>query len=278
MRRAGDNVHAMNIAAPARAPDELRSLRRATLLLRLLSMRPATGWRLTDLAQATQLHHTTVHRLLAGLSEARLAMRVPGSVRYTLGPLAYEMGLAVRTQFAPPAPLCERLALLAAQTGGIVFLTMRSADDSVCIGRWDGKRALKAYTVNVGTRRALSLSAGGMAILCAMERKERDAVVRRNLEDIARRSDARVTAVRRMLGRSLRCGYGLNQQDIIPGIVAIGVPFGAGAPVGALSLAGTADDLAPQRCARLAERLQREVRLIPELWPEGRYPGVAATD
>ena len=132
--------------------------------------------------------------------------------------------------------------------------------------------------MNVGTRRALSLSAGGMAILCGMDRREREAVVRRNLQDIARRSDARVAAVRRMLGRSLKCGYGFNQQDIIPGIVAIGLSFGVADPVGAISLAGTADDFGPQRCARLVERLQKEVGLVAQLWPEGRYPGVAARD
>lgn len=255
------------------ASDPLRSLRRASLLLRLLSMRPAAGWRLTDLAQASGLHHATVHRLVRGMCEERLAMRVPDSVRYTLGPLAHELGLAAAPQFHPPPQVQERLERLAQQSRDIVFLTMRSGDDSVCIGRWEGRRALKAYTVHVGTRRALCLSAGGVAVLAALPAPVRDAILRRNLEDIAVRGEARVAAVRRMVTRSVRLGYGLNEEGLIPGIVAVGVAFGPSPrmPIGAISLGAGAADFGPDRRDSMVERLRREAAFVSEAWQHGRY-------
>ena len=81
-------------------PDGARSLHRAIGLLRLLSVRTATGWRLSDLAQEAGLEHSTVHRMLACLLEEGLAVRVPGTRRYSLGPLAYELGVAAAPHFA----------------------------------------------------------------------------------------------------------------------------------------------------------------------------------
>jgi len=253
------------------ASDPLRSVRRTTALLRLLSTHMATGWRLTDLAQAAGLHHSTVHRLVSGMVEERLAARVGGSMRYTLGPMAHEIGLAARSYFEPPAPVAERLAGLAAHTRDIVFLSIRSGNDSVCIGRWDGQRALKAYTVEVGTRRALSLSAGGAAILAGLRRAERESVVAANLEAIALRGEAQA-AVQRMLARSVRLGYGYNREDIIPGIAALGVPFGlAGRPVGALSIGTSAANLAEDRRSRLLALMRGEAGVLAAAFAQSRY-------
>lgn len=252
--------------------DALRSVHRAATLLRLLSTHMATGWRLSDLAQAADLHHSTVHRLVKGLLEDRLAARVAGSMRYTLGPMAHELGLAARPYFDLPPVLAERLADLAARTRDIVFLSIRSGADSVCIGRWEGQRALKAYTVGVGTRRALSLTAGGAAILVGLRRAERDPIIAANLQGVTLRSDAHAAAVRRMLARSLRLGYGSNREDIIPGIAAVGVPFGpAGQPVGALSIGTSAASLGEARTTKLLALLRQEAEELAAAFAVSRY-------
>lgn len=251
--------------------DALRSVHRAATLLRLLSTHMATGWRLSDLAQAADLHHSTVHRLVQGLVQERLAARVAGSMRYTLGPMAHELGLAARPYFELPAPLAQRLDALAARTRDIVFLSIRSGADSVCIGRWEGQRALKAYTVGIGTRRALSLSAGGAAILVGLKRSERDPIIAANLQAITLRGDAQVAAIQRMLARSLRLGYGSNREDIIPGIAAVGVPFGpAGGPIGALSIGTSAASLEGRR-AKLLALLRQEAEVLAAAFAASRY-------
>lgn len=261
----------MPSASPA--PDGARSLHRAIGLLRLLSMRTATGWRLSDLAQEAALEHSTVHRMLACLLEERLAVRVPGTRRYAIGPLAYELGVAAAPHFGIERLAAPALARLAGDTRDIVFLNVRSGAESVCVARVEGRKALKAYTVDVGTRRPLSLSAGGVAMLIALPRAQQTRLEAQNLQAIVRRGEARQTAVRRMVQRSRRLGYGFNHEDIIPGIAALGVAIRApsGEPIASLSLAALGEDLVARQAQVLA-RLREEAARIEELLGPLRYP------
>lgn len=248
-------------------------MRRAVSLLRALSTRTATGWRLSDLAEECGLDHTTVHRLLAGLVEERLATRVAGTRRYTLGALAFELGVAASPYFSIDRLAAPRLGKLATDTRDIVFLNVRSGFDSVCIARHDGRKALKAYTVDVGTRRPLALSAGGVAMLVCMPSLQQAEIEAQNLHSIVRRGEARQAAVRRMLQRSNRLGYGLNLEDIIPGIAALGVAIAMpdGTPVASLSLATSGADLAEPRRTSLLERLRKEAALLEAMLEPMRY-------
>lgn len=253
--------------------DGARSLHRAVALLRLLSMRTATGWRLSDLAEEAGLEHPTVHRMLACLLDEEMVVRVPGTRRYSLGPLAYELGVAAAPHFAIERLAEPGLVQLATETRDIVFLNVRSGAESVCVARFDGRRALKAYTVDVGTRRPLSLSAGGVAMLIALPRTEQSRLEALNLQTIVRRGEARQTAVRRMVRRSRRLGYGFNQEDIIPGIAAIGVAIRtpSGLPVASLSLAATSEELAARHAHLLALLSAEAERIALQLEPL-RYP------
>lgn len=256
-----------------RASEGAQSVRRAVALLRALSTHTATGWRLSDLAEETGLDHTTVHRLLAGLVEERLATRVAGTRRYTLGALAFELGVAASPYFSLDRVAAPRLAKLAADTRDMVFLNVRSGAESVCIARHEGRKALKAYTVDVGTRRPLALSAGGVAMLVCMPRAEYTEIEAQNLRSIVRRGEARQAAVRRMLQRSHRLGYGFNEEDIIPGITALGVSINMpdGAPVASLSLAANGVDMTEPRRAMLLERLREEATAIEAMLEPMRY-------
>jgi DNA-binding IclR family transcriptional regulator len=253
-------VNKMKTAQPTLS-DGTQSVRRTISLLRILSTHTATGWRLSDLAEEAGLDHTTVHRMLSCLVQERFVTRVADSRRYTLGALAFELGLAAAPYFSIDQLAAPALAKLAGDTRDIVFLNVRSGFESVCVARYEGRSALKAYTVDVGTRRPLSLSAGGAAMLICMPRAEQNEIESRNLQSIIRRGQAKQIAVRRMLQRSRRLGYGLNLEDIIPGIAAVGVAIrsSTGEPVASLSLAATGKELEEPRRTMLLERLRSEV-------------------
>jgi len=247
-------------------PDGTRSLHRAIGVLRLLSTRTATGWRLSDLAHEAGLGHSTVHRMLSCLLEERLAARVAGTRRYTIGALAYELGVAAAPHFAIERLAQPALFQLAAETRDIVFLNVRSGADSVCVARVEGRKALKAYTVEVGTRRPLCLSAGGTAMLIALPSPEQARVQAQNLQSIQQRGYERQAMVKRMLQRSRRLGYGWNQEDLIPGIAAIGVAIcsPSGEPVASLSIGSSLADLQSSRRTQLIGRLKIEAGKIEE--------------
>ncbi len=258
--------------APA-ATAGTQSVRRSIELLRMLSTHTSSGWRLTDLALETGLDHTTVHRLLKCLVEEGFATRCPGTRRYTVGPLAYELGLAAGPYFSIDAHAGPSLAKLATGTRTIVFLNVRSGYDSVCIARHDGQKALKAYTVHVGTRRPLCLSAGGVAIWANLPQRLQGRIRTANLHAIERSGQARQAAVRHMLSESSRLGYGLNRGSIIPGITAIGVPIrnAGGQPIASLSLAFEDMEHLDRRRDAILERLWREAGAIEDTLKLLRY-------
>lgn len=219
------------------APSETRSLSRAVALLRLLGGHGQVGWRITDLSAQSGLDLATVHRLLGGLAAEGLVTRVPGTRRYALGPAAFLLGQAAAPWYDVDRIAAPSLRALAAGLGGTVFVKVRSGVESVCVARHDGAGAAPALLLEVGGRRPLCLTAGGVAMLVALPRAGQRAIEAANAPALAAQGRPVRDGVRRMLARSRRLGAGVNLGDIVPGIVALGVALPGDAPVASLTLA-----------------------------------------
>lgn len=256
----------MSVPVPP-AVSVTRSLHRAVGLLRLLASHTRIGWRLSDLAEHTGLDPATVHRLLHALVDEGLACRVPGSRHYTLGPLAFTLGLAAAPYFDLDRPTQTRLAALAKDLRGTLFLKLRSGVDSVCLARHDGVGPVPSLMLEVGGRRPLCLTAGGVAMLIHLPRAEQAAIAAANQRSIERRDPRRWQGVRRMLRRSRPLGYASNLGDIASGINAIGVPVttSTGDAVASLTLALSGPPLARTQADALAARLRGEAEGIAPL-------------
>ncbi|MEO7938368.1 MAG: IclR family transcriptional regulator [Burkholderiaceae bacterium] len=255
---------------PDAPPHVTRSLHRAVGLMRLLASHTRIGWRLSDLAEHIDLDPATVHRLLRTLVEEGLASRVPGTRHYTLGPLAFTLGLAAAPYFDLGRPTQQRLAALAQALHGTVFLKLRSGVESVCLARHDGIGPVPALMLEVGGRRPLCLTAGGVAMLMHLPRPEQATIEADNRRTIQRLDTRRWPGVRKMLRRSRALGYASNLGDIAAGINAISVPLStpAGNPVASLTLALAGAPWSQQQTDALAARLQAEaVALKPLLAP-----------
>lgn len=253
---------------PAVRPSVTRSLHRATELLRLLATHTQIGWRITDLVAQSGLDPGTCHRLLTALCEEQLATRVPGTRHYTLGPLAYELGIAARPYFDLGTPSAAPLQALARQLGGTLMLKLRSGTESLCVARHDGCDLGQALTLHPGGRRPLLLTAGGVAMLLRLPPDLQRPVLADNQCTITRSAPARWPGVQRMWQRSCQAGYGLNLGDIVPDICAVSVAVlrPDGLPGASLSLALAAPGLEPARSDALAARLGEQAeRLTPEL-------------
>ena len=244
--------------AAGEASNVTRSLHRAVTLLRLLASHTRTGWRLSDLAQQTTLDPATVHRLLSSLCDEGLAARVAGSRRYTLGSLAFEIGIAAAPFFDLAKPSHARLAALARELRGTVFLKIRSGMESVCLARHDGVQRVASLLLDVGGRRPLCLTAGGVAMVVPLPRAKQLAIEAHNRAIIERQDPRRWRAVSRMLARSRPRGFALNLGDIATGICAIGVPLPSGdqAPVASLTLALAGPIPHDDQAGAVAQRLR----------------------
>jgi len=180
-----------------------------------------TPARLADLIDEPR---STVYRLLNSLQQAGLIE--PGVQRgaYRLGLKLFRLGSAVAARFderQAALPVMERVH---GETGETVFLCVRRGFEAVCIERLDGQR-VQSLALRVGG--SLPLHAGGAPrALLAYE-------PRAFWDEYLAHEDPRVftphtPATRDQLLRELQSvralGYAVSDEDVTPGIAAIGVP------------------------------------------------------
>src|SRR5262249_40877056 len=68
---------------------------------------------------------------------------------------------------------------IARETGDTVFLQLRSGDESVCIARVEGAYPVRTLALEVGARRPLVVTSGGVAFLAHLPPVEADDIIAR---------------------------------------------------------------------------------------------------
>jgi len=240
-----------------------QTLARAMALLRELAARGQFGWGLGDLAERCGLDKGTAHRLLSHLKRERMVQQRPGDRRYVAGPMMFELGLA-HTDRAEFCSVAEApLARLAKRLGCVAFLMLRSGNDYVCAARVS-MSPIKGLSIEVGTRRPLVTSSGGVAILIAMPASEARTVAAQNLETVERFGGSSTAALEKMLRKSRREGIGINERNLIPdwNAYALAVRDATGAPIASLMIAGEASKLSLSTRPEIVELLSAETEAL----------------
>lgn len=216
------------------------SLSRSIVLLRCLASAGLGGVALTELSRDARLPHATAHRLLRQLQDEGMVSRTSTTRRYTLGPVAFELGLAAAIHHDLRGTCADLLVGLVANLRGTAYLCARSGTEAVCIDRVDGSRGgQRVQPLQPGSRRPLGAGAAGLALLAAMPDEERCqvlAAVERSL-----RSDWGVAGpdLLERLRRAGQTGIAVTADGVTRGITAVAVAFrdGSACPVGAISVA-----------------------------------------
>ena len=153
------------------------------------------------------------------------------------------------------------LTRLAVKTHGAAFLYLRSGEEFVCAAR-TGLTGLKGLSIEPGTRRPLVVSAGGVAILLTLPLGEQRRIEKNNLRQIASVGEAHVSAVQAMLRRSRQRGFGINLEDVVPGLDAFGVALrdSADQVIGSITVAMPAQPAPAARIAAMQALLESEAR------------------
>lgn len=262
--------------AASGATDGTQAIERAIVVLRELATRGRLGWGLTDLAAACGLKKATVHRILVRLEHERLVHQRPADAHYFIGPMIAELGLAIPGHHIFMRAAQEFVADLGRREGLVAILSIRSGDQFVVAARAASAR-FKGELNEVGARRPLITTAGGIAILLALERTVAARIARSNLEQLAQRGRTSVAEYRAMWTRSRRAGYACNLGDIAPGINAVAVAARgvAAQPFASLTLAGGAAHLPPERFDDAVSILRRECVQLAHLAAQV-HPGLYA--
>lgn len=242
-----------------------QSLGRALGLLRILVTRPHQGWRISDLAQASGQDITTAHRLLTGLVQEGLVEQRPSDKHYLPGPRLFEFSLARSNQHELLRYTEGVLTKLAREQVGTLLFLIRSDTDFVCSVHLNLSGRASATMLYAGARRAMTTSAGGVAILQKLPECEFMRVLNDNLaHEQIRHGSSRLDALQKMFDLSHQHGFGINLGFLVPGSHAFALPVldANGDVYGSVCLIGAAEDYPLSSIARVREFLTPAVQTL----------------
>lgn len=236
-----------------------QTLDRAIGLIRILAAGGTEGFRLVDLQQASGLTKPTVHRILDTLKQQGMVEQVEDSRRYRLGQEMAVLGWSAnRTVYDLKELAAEDLAAVAAKSGDTGFLAIRSGAETVCIDRLAGAYPVKAFTVEVGTRRPLGVGATGVALLAALSEEAAEAVLDANKGNLAHYPDAGLRQIREAVQRARQAGYALSDGLMLKGVrgVAVVICDSKSRPIAGIGTAAINDRLPQSRIPEIVRILR----------------------
>lgn len=244
-----------------------QSIERTIGMLKELATHGAEGARAAQLARSLGLEYPTVHRMMRCLVAQHMVRRDEETLRYSLGPLVYELGLSVPSNINL-REICNSVTTrIAERTGDTVFLNVRSSLDVLCIDRKEGTFPIKTLIFDVGNRRPLGVGAGGIALLMPLPDDELESVVHANASRLHTYGSLKPKTVIAMVRESRQHGYVATEDIVIRGVNAISLPFGGrdGLPPAAISVAGVPSRMPEARHHELVALLRTEIKAMEHL-------------
>lgn len=241
-----------------------QSIERAMKLLQIVTTRRQSGWRLTDLANHSGLDDSTVLRIMSRLSSMRLVRRRRNDRRYAPGPALYELAVAVPAYYEFQTACRPALVKIAAETGWLARLHLRSEDQSILIDR-AGEGRYGGFS-DLGTRRLLLSSPQGIAMLLALPRAEQRGIIASNRPRLQAGIQPQRPAshYEKILKRSREMGFGLSLGELVPGRATMAVPILApgGNPVASLGASGPLEEFTERSMQAALRLMQKETARI----------------
>lgn len=244
-----------------------QTLERAIGLMRILAAAGSEGRRLVDLQRETGLTKPTVHRILDSLRSQDFVEQVEDSRRYRLGKELAVLGWSAgRTVYDLKELAAEEMAAVASKTGDTSFLALRSGHEAVCIDRQTGSYPVKAFTVEVGTRRPLGIGATGVALLAALAPDQAELVHETIRAQLPKFPNASLRQIREAVAQARRDGYALSEGLMLKGVsgLAVTISDGHGHPVAAIGTAAISDRMTSKRIPEIVRILKTHANRIEQ--------------
>ena len=217
--------------------ERLSSVRNAARLLKEFS-HTDRELGVSELARRLSLGTSTVHRLLATLTDERLLDRGPTG-RYQLGLAVYELGAAVSPHLDLHEAALPVMASLRHSTRETVHIGVLDELEVVFVERLEGLETMRIFT-RVGTRLPAHSTSTGKVLLASLAEDElrsrlADGRLRRLTAHTVTDVDALVEQLRTVASR----GWADNDEESRIGLSSVGAPIrdAGGMVIAALSIA-----------------------------------------
>lgn len=230
------------MAEVAKSPSSIQVIERMMSLLDALAASPEPA-SLKQLAQATDLHPSTAHRILGAMTSARFVERQESGT-YRLGIRLLELGNLVKSRInlrEVAQPFMQRLH---EAIGEAVNLGVRHDDEIIYIERTSSGRSLVRVVYLVGGRAPLHLTSVGKLFLAADgAQKVRDYAKRTGLPGKTPHSLSTLANLEKELDKIRRHDIAYDNEEAELGLRCVAAPIrdDEGNVVGGLSVSAPAD-------------------------------------
>lgn len=252
------SVHIMESpSTPRRTVPGAQAVARAAGLLRLVTS-AADGASLQHLARDSGLSRSTAHRLLTALRVEGLVDQDDATSLWMPGPELYLMGTVAAARYDVTELGRDIVRSLAVKTEESAFLSVRRADETVCLLREEGSFPIRSFVLSEGVRFPLGVASAGLAILSFLPDHDVDAYLDRHPELVERWGRPHgERPLRRRLAETKARGYAVNPGLIVEGSWGMGAAVfdRDGRPEWALSLTGVEFRFGPERLPQLGRTL-----------------------
>ncbi|MBN3726704.1 IclR family transcriptional regulator domain-containing protein [Burkholderia sp. Ac-20379] len=239
------------------------SLEKAIDVLDAIGAR-AEGISQQALAERVALPRTTLYRILATLNARGLVRHDPARHVYCLGFRCLEMARQVYAQPDLVSAASHELRALRDLTGETSYVGALEGLDVVSLERFDSPHTLGSRTSH-GHRKPVYATSQGKAILAALPKAERDAIVAairlKALTSLTITDRRRLLAELRVVASR---GYAIDDEENVPGTRCVGAAIvdALGQVRGAISVAGPAYRLTHARLELLGPEIVAAARHI----------------
>lgn len=237
----------------------VQSLDRAFALLEILCA-SRSGKQITELAAATGLHKSTVHRLLASMSARGYVDKDEMTNLYRATTRLYELASQVVENLDVVAAARGPMDRLLAETGETSHLVVRDGSEIVYVHKVESTQNAMRMFSRIGMRRPMYCTAVGKAMMALLPPEQ----VRQIWESstIARYTDFTIVTLEgllRELDAVRQRGYALDNEENELGVrcIAAAIPDYTGGICAALSTSAPVQRMDDARIAEIAPLLLR---------------------
>jgi len=222
--------------------NRLTSVTNAVRLIKSFTSSTPT-WGVSDLSRQLDISKSSVHRILATLTDEGMLEQDAETGRYRLGLAMYDLAAAVPTQRDLHEAVLLPMTELRNATGETVQVGVLDGRQVVYIERLDSPNMLRMFT-DIGRRNDPHCTGTGKALLAFVSLERRERLL--NGLDLIAKTPHTITSMRKFRDEieSIRGqGYAENRHESELGVVSVAAPIrdSTGVAIAAISVAGPAE-------------------------------------
>lgn len=247
------------------------SLNRSVMLLKAIAHGSRKGSSLTELVARTALPRPTIHRVLDTLIELGWVTRDYATARFNLGTDLAALGYSAISRNPIERVAATHLSKLAETLNQVVYLSVRSGLDVVCIGRYESESQIQVGKGRVGQRGPFGLTPSCMAMMTCLPNDEVQAIVQSNMSRYHRIEGFDETGFRHALAEAMQHNFGAYDGIMLDKTTSgLGVPIcdASGYPIAGIAttyITGWLDTTQWANCLnhlqQTAARISRKIAL-----------------